>query len=384
MSSYIGPKPSDQVVGSVGFSNINVGANVVLSTVGLTVGALGTVSVGNSSVNCVANSSGIFENGLGLSPYAMRNKIINGAFNVWQRGSSITGNNSSSSASYWSDRWCFYRSGNAAAITLSSQITGGSTGVSSTFARIQRNSANTSTETVTINQSIEISNCTDIAGTTLTISFYARCGANYSSASNLLNVFVGTGTGSTDNNALWNVWTGYSYIVNATATLTQSWQKFTFTGIVGSSVTQAAVQFAFNPTGTAGLYDYIDITGVQLEVGSVSTPFERRPYGLELSLCQRYYYTSGPSTAPGVLFQAQGTNTTVSFVQHPVRMRASPTFSYSGTWTWSIFGGDSSISSLSSSTLNDFIAQIEGSTSGLTGGQAGRIRGGIYNFSIEL
>ena len=37
---------------------------------------------------------------------------------------------------------------------------------------------------------------------------------------------------------------------------------------------------------------WVEIANVQLELGSVATPFEQRPVGLELSLCQRYYQTT--------------------------------------------------------------------------------------------
>ena len=70
--------------------------------------------------------------------------------------------------------------------------------------------------------------------------------------------------------------------------------------------------------------DYFAITGVQLEVGETATPFEHRSYGDELAKCQRYYYKE-PSTAyhPGILDGSS--NYPSAWVYHPVEMRATPT-----------------------------------------------------------
>jgi hypothetical protein len=93
-----------------------------------------------------------------------------------------------------------------------------------------------------------------------------------------------------------------------------------------------SVTGATSVVGTNGATFYI--TGVQLEVGSVATPFERRPYGTELALCQRYYQQIGKIN--NVSYQAysmgvaSSTTNAVHVLQLPVTMRATPTFTFNG------------------------------------------------------
>jgi hypothetical protein len=223
---------------------------------------------------------------------AGKNTIINGGFDIWQRGTSIAGNNVGG-ASYWADRWNMYRSANPTAYTLSQQTSGATAGITN-FARVQRTASNTTTQTITIGQTPEISNIIGLAGQTITLSFYARAGANYSPTSGALAYVLNTGTGTSSVDGIYNALTSQATVINTSATLTTSWQRFTSTVTLASTVTQLSLQFNCTPTGTAGAADYYDITGVQLELGSTATTFSRAGGTIqgELAACQRYYYRS--------------------------------------------------------------------------------------------
>jgi len=223
-----------------------------------------------------------------LSP----NAIINGAFDIWQRGTSFS---HTASLIYGADRWGVFRAGFAAGANSSRQASGLE---SFQWAnRIQRVSGNTSTALIVATQPVESVNSIPFAGKTVTISFWARRGANFSSASNLLSASVQTGTG-TDQNP-WSGFTGQTASINENKELGLSWQQFFATGSMPSSMTQLAIDFRYTPTGTAGADDWFEVTGVQLEAGPVASPFRRNANSLqgELAACQRYYYRTGGTTA---------------------------------------------------------------------------------------
>jgi hypothetical protein len=220
------------------------------------------------------------------------------------------------------------------ACTVSRQATGDSTNLPSIqyCGRFQRNSGQTGVANA-LNPSYNLETLDSIrfAGKVITFSFYARAGANFSQASNALGVVVVSGTGTDQN--LQNGYTSQSAAINSSATLTTTWQRFTFTSAsaVSSTATQLGFYFPWQPVGTAGAADYFEITGIQIDVGSVALPYRTYAGTIqgELSAAQRYYYRQTIPTAAFAgmcAFPFPFSTTRATFAYHlPVPMRVAPT-----------------------------------------------------------
>jgi hypothetical protein len=258
---------------------------------------------------------------------AGKNKVLNSDFGIWQRGTS--GSMGATGNTYLADRWAMYT---ASAGTVSRQSTNDTSNLPfiQYCARVQRNSGETATGTVAISQSLETINSIPYVGKTVTLSFYARKGANFSSASDILTGYIRTGTG-TDQNGLAAGFTGSTTIATASAVLTTTWQRFTVSGTVGATATQLETQFRYASVGTAGAADYFEITGIQLEIGSTVTAFQTATGNpaSELAACQRYYFrsTAGSVGTNGIMgFGVANDSTSAYFqTQLPVPMRVTPT-----------------------------------------------------------
>lgn len=265
---------------------------------------------------------------------AGKNAVLNGGFDIWQRGTSISALSSANTQT--ADRWALSTFGNCAS-TVSRQSTNDTTNLPNIqyCARFQRNSGQTGTTGFYVTQAFETINSIPYAGKTVTMSFYARAGANYSPTSNILKVYLLTGTG-TDQPRAGASYTGEASPINTTATLTTTWQRFSFTGTIATNVTEFSPTFEATHTGTAGANDYFEITGVQVEVGSVATPFSRNASTIagELAACQRYFQVIGGAINQPIYNSYTAASAFVQVPQNfPVQMRVAPTATKSGTWT---------------------------------------------------
>jgi hypothetical protein len=242
---------------------------------------------------------------------------------IWQRGTSFSG---IAGGSYTADRWYAYRGLSATGYTTSRQVTGDTTNLPNIqyCARLQRNSGDTSTASLALTQSFETANSIPFAGKTVTLSFYARKGANFSAASSLFeaDIYYGTGT----DQAVYNGYTGVGAIGTNTLVATTTWQRFTYTGTLPATATEIAPYFIYNPTGTAGAADYLEITGVQIDIGSVALPYRKATSTLqgELAAAQRYYFRTYDVTQPYMhCFCYNGTSIQFNY-RLPVTMRTTP------------------------------------------------------------
>lgn len=207
-----------------------------------------------------------------------KNYIINGNFDIWQRGTSFTG---LTNGTYSSDRWVVYDSVGNINYNVTRNAGVFNTGYGVTY------SFNSGTGIRSVIQFIE--NLTRFkVGSNVTISFEAYTTSTpYTIAVALQGVkgVWASATGEvTSNIALTNTKTKYS--------VTLPIPDWTSLGIDWAHLEDTKLALKFNLGANTNGRDFI-LGSVQLEKGSVATPFEQRPYGLELSLCQRYYEVSG-------------------------------------------------------------------------------------------
>jgi hypothetical protein len=222
-----------------------------------------------------------------------RNRIINGNFDIWQRGTSF------STQGYTSDRWQLFITGTTC--TLSRQaFTLGQTEVPlepTYFNRAAVTSSAGASNLCLVSQRIE--DVRTLAGQDATVSFYAKADAAKPIALELTHFFGSGGSPSAT----------VATIGSQKFNLTTSWQKFTATISIPSisgktlgSDNNSRLQINLWLDAGSGLNantdslgqqsGTFDIAQVQVEQGSVATPFEARPIGVERSLCERYYEIS--------------------------------------------------------------------------------------------
>ena len=318
-----------------------------------------------------------------------KNAVFNSGYDVFQRttapttGITVTGN-----ILYTLDRWMSWTQSGGGSCITSQQATGDTTNLPFVryCARFRRATSNTDTGTLVFGQSLENTDSARFIGQTVCFSFYARKGANYSATSNLLNATLYSNT--TTDAGLNTVISGAAGPISINATLTSTWQRFQGTATVSATATQLAVGFNFTPTGTALAADYFEVTGVQLELGSVATPFAKMGAGTiqsELAACQRYYYNVGVGTNKPLGISIND-STTITYVDvyAPVTMRTAPTIVQTTGASYYLIAGANQTGFTGIDQTTNTITELYLSTSALVIGQARLSRSQNASGSISL
>jgi hypothetical protein len=284
-----------------------------------------------------------------LSPippdFLYRQAIINGNFDIWQRGTSFS---NPTDNSYTADRWQVRYDGSGVGLTVSRQALspGELEGKSKYFCRYAVTAPGTGNTQHQFAQRIEGVNLFN--GQKVTISFFAKADAPRAIKCAIDQVF-GDGGSPTEYNA-----GGLSPEI----VLSTAWQRYSYTvtlpsisGKVIGPNDHLRLLFAL-PADTTFV---IDIAQVQLCAGDVALPFQPRTVGEELVLCRRYCRVYGVGV-PGVAVSSTGA---VLFVSD-LHMRVAPSVRQLKT-SFDIFDGGGIIST-SSGTLSYGIMDAGGYT----------------------
>jgi hypothetical protein len=265
-----------------------------------------------------------------LANKSISNAVINGGFDIWQRGTSFT----NPSNAYIADRWWTIQNGGGGTLTVSRQpftpgeLTNTGSGEYPFYLRFALTGTETGATVRVLDQRIE--DVRTLAAQTVTLSFWAKADASRTISTSLTQSF-GSG-GSPD--------VGVS---GGSFSLTTSWQRFTTTVNLASTATKTigvdnylVVRFSL-PINVAHT---VDIFGVQLEPGTVANDFRRNSDSLagELAACQRYYQVRGGGSAfvkIGMGVFRFGDTVRIP-CHHIVEMRAAPSFTPTAASTFAI------------------------------------------------
>lgn len=204
---------------------------------------------------------------------AFKNALYNADFGNWATTSysNISGDGSGvETAKLW-----FFAQNTAAANAISRQA---ADHLQSRYGlRLGRPATSSVTNKLRLYQTLAAQDAIRLRSQRVTLSFYAKAGANFSGANLSVLVATGTGTGEAGNLVEAGGWTGQANPISVSQTVTTTSTRYSFSATLGSSINELAVQLAYTPTGTAGADDWVQIEDVQLEIASAASTFAAIP-----------------------------------------------------------------------------------------------------------
>jgi len=211
------------------------------------------------------------------SPFTFKNAFYNGDFRIAQRGTSFVNPN----GVYTLDRWYLSTYGATGNGTVS-QI---QSGLSNFANAIQIATTSATVANWWISQSLETRDVVRFQGQPVTVSFWYRIPTSFTQ-SWIIRIAYNTSVDAriSDDSV------SSSFSTNVNLSNQTAWTYASFTGFIPESTRSLTIQFVTTNNIVNGAQ--FQLTGVQLERGTVATPFEVRPFATELALCQRYYEKS--------------------------------------------------------------------------------------------
>ena len=328
------------------------------------------------------------------STFGFKNRIINGGFNIAQRGTSfVSGANDNDT--YNLDRWYVLSDGNDAVdITQATTVP--------TEAKFSIGlDVETANKKFGIAQIIENANCFDAIGGAVTLSFQAKVSSTTKLDNIKCAIVAWSGTADSVTSDIISAWeaegTNPTLIANATyentpanLNVTTSFATYSVTANVDTASTSNIIVFIWSDVTDTTAGDFLYVTNVQLEKGSTATSFDYRPYGTELALCQRYFYKSldqgiavGSDSGSGqIIWTASGTSMWVTH-RYKQTMRTAPTITFysnstAGANYWNNFN-DNSVLTTTAQNIGDDGVRIS-----TTSNQDGERFGGHLTANAEL
>lgn len=308
----------------------------------------------------------------GVEPLLSRNLVDNGAMQVQQRGTGIrtcAQNAGITSAAYSADRWACQANVGSGAGRMAAVTTGGPTGILN--AQTIYRTSGALTQPVCAMQEIPTSVVSGVAGQPVTLSFYAYALAGLSADNgNVINAYIMTGTTAdqglanspTASPAVTPAWAGILATTTKAYTITTTPTRYTLTGTLPANTLEVNVAFCFTPTATgAGVTDGFGFTGVQLEQGTLATPFEFHTVAYDTLIAQSYYWewdeTVSATTDSPFMCQAQSTTVAICKAPSKVSFRAAPTITCTpGTVKRQVAGTDTTVSACAAAATTNGVS----------------------------
>lgn len=260
-----------------------------------------------------------------VAPFvAGKNFVINGGFDIWQRGTTI---NNASHNTYTADQWVIVTD-SIGTVNLTQQNISAQ-GLNSTYCMRVEKSAGASNRVVMVSVPEGALNC---VGKTVTVSGYLRKSSGLTA-----NVGIDIGTRVTRFGAQYDA--APNTVISNASLNTSTFTKFSISfNVTTATSTNNANLFELEIyyTQAGGANVYLEIAAIQIEVGSAATPFSRAggSIGGELALCQRYFIAYTPATSyQDMIAGGSADNSTYCRypLNFPVTMRTAPTIGTTGT-----------------------------------------------------